>query len=127
MVIGLHLEHFEIVARGSLQIAQQRVDDGELPAGGGPGCDYTLDVSGGWYDAGDHGKYVVNGGISVWLCDTGAQKCEREPGSENASVPSFSSCSATSAFAVMLPSLNSRFRRKIAFSMAPSWAPCRRS
>ncbi|HTV21855.1 MAG TPA: glycoside hydrolase family 9 protein [Polyangiaceae bacterium] len=28
-------------------------------------CDYTLDVSGGWYDAGDHGKYVVNGGIST--------------------------------------------------------------
>jgi endoglucanase len=27
---------------------------------------YTLDVTGGWYDAGDHGKYVVNGGISVW-------------------------------------------------------------
>jgi endoglucanase len=32
----------------------------------GSGCDYALDVSGGWYDAGDHGKYVVNGGISVW-------------------------------------------------------------
>jgi endoglucanase len=31
-----------------------------------PGCDYTLDVSGGWYDAGDHGKYVVNGGIATW-------------------------------------------------------------
>ena len=31
-----------------------------------PGCDYYLDVSGGWYDAGDYGKYVVNGGISVW-------------------------------------------------------------
>jgi endoglucanase len=29
-------------------------------------CDHRLDVSGGWYDAGDHGKYVVNGGISVW-------------------------------------------------------------
>jgi len=29
-------------------------------------CDYRLDVTGGWYDAGDHGKYVVNGGISVW-------------------------------------------------------------
>ncbi|MGC4175052.1 glycoside hydrolase family 9 protein [Demequina sp.] len=28
-------------------------------------CDYTLDVVGGWYDAGDHGKYVVNGGISA--------------------------------------------------------------
>ncbi len=26
---------------------------------------FTLDVHGGWYDAGDHGKYVVNGGISV--------------------------------------------------------------
>lgn len=25
-----------------------------------------IDVTGGWYDAGDHGKYVVNGGISVW-------------------------------------------------------------
>ena len=31
-----------------------------------PGCPYTLEVSGGWYDAGDHGKYVVNGGISLW-------------------------------------------------------------
>lgn len=31
-----------------------------------PGCDYALDASDGWYDAGDHGKYVVNGGISVW-------------------------------------------------------------
>ncbi|OYU44798.1 MAG: endoglucanase, partial [Burkholderiales bacterium PBB4] len=29
-------------------------------------CDYKLDVPKGWYDAGDHGKYVVNGGISVW-------------------------------------------------------------
>lgn len=32
----------------------------------GTSCAYTLDVSGGWYDAGDHGKYVVNGGIAVW-------------------------------------------------------------
>jgi endoglucanase len=31
-----------------------------------PGCAYTLDASRGWYDAGDHGKYVVNGGIAVW-------------------------------------------------------------
>ncbi|MEF2277262.1 glycoside hydrolase family 9 protein [Deinococcus sp. YIM 134068] len=31
-----------------------------------PGCGYTLDVVGGWYDAGDHGKYVVNGGLSAW-------------------------------------------------------------
>ncbi len=32
---------------------------------GWAGCDYTLDVVGGWYDAGDHGKYVVNGGIAT--------------------------------------------------------------
>ena len=31
-----------------------------------PGCSYALDVTGGWYDAGDHGKYVVNGGIALW-------------------------------------------------------------
>ncbi len=31
-----------------------------------PGCDFELNVSGGWYDAGDHGRYVVNSGISVW-------------------------------------------------------------
>lgn len=30
-------------------------------------CPYTLDVSGGWYDAGDYGKYVVNGGLSTWM------------------------------------------------------------
>ena len=30
------------------------------------GCPYTLDVSRGWYDAGDHGKYVVNGGVTIW-------------------------------------------------------------
>lgn len=31
-----------------------------------PGCPSSVDVTGGWYDAGDQGKYVVNGGISVW-------------------------------------------------------------
>lgn len=41
-----------------------------------PGCDYYLDVSGGWYDAGDYGKYVVNGGISVW---TLMNEYERNP------------------------------------------------
>ncbi|WP_367319088.1 glycoside hydrolase family 9 protein [Streptomyces sp. HUAS ZL42] len=39
--------------------------DADVPCRPGE-CDYTLDVTGGWYDAGDHGKYVVNGGISVW-------------------------------------------------------------
>lgn len=31
-----------------------------------PGCAYELNVTGGWYDAGDQGKYVVNGGIALW-------------------------------------------------------------
>ena len=39
--------------------------DGNVPCQPGV-CDYRLDVRGGWYDAGDHGKYVVNGGISAW-------------------------------------------------------------
>nr|QIN90905.1 putative endoglucanase [uncultured bacterium] len=42
------------------------LSDKRVPCKRGSGCDYTLDVAGGWYDAGDHGKYVVNGGISVW-------------------------------------------------------------
>ena len=31
-----------------------------------PGCPYTLEVTGGWYDAGDQGEDVVNGGIALW-------------------------------------------------------------
>jgi len=31
-------------------------------------CGYRLDARGGWYDAGDHGKYVVNGGIATASC-----------------------------------------------------------
>ena len=40
--------------------------DKTVPCFPGSGCVYSLDVSGGWYDAGDHGKYVVNAGISSW-------------------------------------------------------------
>lgn len=29
-------------------------------------CDYRVSAAGGWYDAGDFGKYVVNGGIATW-------------------------------------------------------------
>jgi endoglucanase len=41
--------------------------DKQVPCAADAHCSYSLDVSGGWYDAGDYGKYVVNGGLSVWL------------------------------------------------------------
>src|SRR4051812_50026422 len=40
--------------------------DKSVPCSKEAKCDYSLDVSGGWYDAGDHGKYLVNGGFTVW-------------------------------------------------------------
>ncbi|MGW3116502.1 glycoside hydrolase family 9 protein [Streptomyces sp. NPDC001107] len=51
-------------AAGHLDVAPNQ-GDGKVPCQPGV-CDYTLDVTGGWYDAGDHGKYVVNGGIATW-------------------------------------------------------------
>ncbi|MFE9675519.1 glycoside hydrolase family 9 protein [Streptomyces sp. NPDC006259] len=51
-------------AAGHLGVAPNQGDT-SVPCQPGV-CDYTLDVSGGWYDAGDHGKYVVNGGIAAW-------------------------------------------------------------
>jgi endoglucanase len=50
---------------GHIGVAPNKGDT-SVPCRPNTGCDYSLDVSGGWYDAGDHGKYVVNGGISVW-------------------------------------------------------------
>lgn len=32
---------------------------------GGWTCSYRLDVTGGWYDAGDHGKYAVTGAVAA--------------------------------------------------------------
>jgi endoglucanase len=40
--------------------------DTDVPCAPDTGCAYRLDVRGGWYDAGDQGKYVVNGGIAAW-------------------------------------------------------------
>ncbi|MFF9159071.1 glycoside hydrolase family 9 protein [Streptomyces longwoodensis] len=51
-------------AAGHLDVAPNQ-GDAHVPCQPGV-CDYTLDVTGGWYDAGDHGKYVVNGGIATW-------------------------------------------------------------
>ncbi|MBE1488784.1 glycoside hydrolase family 9 protein [Plantactinospora soyae] len=49
---------------GHLDVAPNRGDT-DVPCQPGV-CDYRLDVRGGWYDAGDHGKYVVNGGIATY-------------------------------------------------------------
>ncbi len=43
-------------------VARITTDWNDVNSNGG-----SQDVTGGWYDAGDHGKYIVNGGISVWL------------------------------------------------------------
>ena len=53
-------------ARPAGHVGDRSVGCAPARAGGPPACAYKLDVSGGWYDAGDHGKYVVNGGIAVW-------------------------------------------------------------
>jgi endoglucanase len=39
-------------------------------------CQYSLDVTGGWYDAGDQGKYVVNGGFSTWLLHNAVERAQ---------------------------------------------------
>jgi len=69
-------------AAGHLDVAPNQ-GDSKVPCQPGV-CDYTLDVTGGWYDAGDHGKYVVNGGIATWeLLSTYEREllaCTGEPG-----------------------------------------------
>ncbi|MEV0791977.1 glycoside hydrolase family 9 protein [Kribbella sp. NPDC050459] len=51
-------------AAGHLGVAPNQGDT-SVPCYPGT-CDYSLDVRGGWYDAGDHGKYVVNGALAAW-------------------------------------------------------------
>ena len=59
---------------GHLSVAPNQGDLGvtcfnQTDSAGQPysGCGYTLDVPKGWYDAGDHGKYVVNAGFAAWM------------------------------------------------------------
>ncbi|WP_212914862.1 glycoside hydrolase family 9 protein [Streptomyces sp. TS71-3] len=49
---------------GHLNVAPNRGDNGVSCVATAP-CSYTLNAAGGWYDAGDQGKYVVNGGIAA--------------------------------------------------------------
>jgi endoglucanase len=56
----------DLVGDPSLARPAGHLSDKSVKCAKTAGCDYSLDASGGWYDAGDHGKYVVNGGISAW-------------------------------------------------------------
>ena len=51
------------------------------------GCDYTLDVTGGWYDAGDHGKYIVNSGFAVWNLLNAYERSPDQLGDNSLSIP----------------------------------------
>ena len=39
----------------------------------------TFDVSGGWYDAGDYGKYITSGAIAVWQVLSALEVLARQP------------------------------------------------
>ncbi len=54
------------INQGDYNVACQPASESQTVYGEPWTCDYTLDVVGGWYDAGDHGKYVVNGGIATY-------------------------------------------------------------
>ncbi|KQR08602.1 glycoside hydrolase family 9 protein [Cellulomonas sp. Leaf334] len=49
-------------------------------------CGYNLDVRGGWYDAGDHGKYVVNGGIATWQLQNAYERTLYVAGADKAAL-----------------------------------------
>ncbi|GAB3817091.1 hypothetical protein GCM10027605_67220 [Micromonospora zhanjiangensis] len=49
-------------------------------------CGYTQDLRGGWYDAGDQGKYVVNGGISSWQLQNEYERAVNIPGADAAAL-----------------------------------------
>ncbi|MDG4830166.1 glycoside hydrolase family 9 protein [Solwaraspora sp. WMMD1047] len=62
---------------GHLGVAPNRGDT-DVPCQPGV-CDYRLDVRGGWYDAGDHGKYVVNGGIATYQLLSAFERTKTAP------------------------------------------------
>lgn len=37
-----------------------------------------LDVTGGWYDAADHGKYVVNAGVTLWTLQNQVERLQKK-------------------------------------------------
>ncbi|MGC5052996.1 glycoside hydrolase family 9 protein [Micromonospora sp. DT48] len=65
---------------GHLDVAPNQGDT-NVPCAAGA-CDYRLDVRGGWYDAGDHGKYVVNGGIATYQLLSAFERTKNAPTGE---------------------------------------------
>ncbi len=63
---------------GHLGLAPNQGDT-DVPCQAGV-CDYRSDVRGGWYDAGDQGKYVVNGGIATWELVNSSERARRSGG-----------------------------------------------
>ncbi|MFF8381875.1 glycoside hydrolase family 9 protein [Streptomyces sp. NPDC015661] len=63
---------------GHLGVAPNKGDT-SVPCQAGV-CDYRTDVRGGWYDAGDQGKYVVNGGIATWQVVNSFERARRSGG-----------------------------------------------
>lgn len=67
---GVEIESQYIISGDSSSLARAAGHPSDVASieqtWGYTGSSGTQDVTGGWYDAGDHGKYVVNGGISLW-------------------------------------------------------------
>lgn len=67
---GIEIESQYIISGDSTSLARAAGHTSDIATieqtWGYSGSSGTQDVTGGWYDAGDHGKYVVNGGISLW-------------------------------------------------------------
>jgi endoglucanase len=66
--------------------------DNAVPAWTGPDaellypgwrCPGSFDVTGGWYDAGDHGKYVPGGGLSAGLLLAAHERLLQRPGARS--------------------------------------------
>ena len=51
------------------------------------GFPFKIDGSGGWYDAGDFGKYVVNGGISVWTLQNAYERAPQAFSDDDQAIP----------------------------------------
>ncbi len=70
---------------GHVNVGPNQGDNGVTCVAASP-CDYTLDVAGGWYDAGDQGKYVVNGGIATSQLLSSYERTLTAPGANGAAL-----------------------------------------